>query len=127
MTNKLYFIAEGGTYQEVPPSDYGALEYGSPTLAFMYAKLNCDTVEHLTVVYEGKPMHLFFDEEGLASPKRPNDRASALAGNRHLRGQRMQKFRYDDLTKTPPPAIATLLATGMLIVGDALLWTGEME
>jgi hypothetical protein len=125
--NKLYFISQGGTYEEVPPSDYGKLEYGSPTLAFMYAKLGCDTVEHLTVMFEEKPHHLFFDENGLMSPARPNDRASAIAGNRYLRGARMAKLRYNDMTKEPPPAIVTLLATGMLIVGDALLWTGEME
>jgi hypothetical protein len=127
MTNKLYLIREAGTYQEVPAEEYGELQYGSPTLDYMYRVLGCDTVEHLTVILDGKPMHLFFDENGIASPKKPNERATAIAGNRILRGPRLEKFRYNDLTEEPPPAIAVLLATGMLIVGDALLWTGEME
>lgn len=127
MPNKLILIREGGTYQEVPPEEYGELEYGSPKLDVMYRLLNCDTVEHLSVLFGDTPMHLLFDENGLMSPRRPNDRASAIAGNRHLRGARMTKFRYNDLAATPPPALATLLATGMMIVGDALLWTGEME
>jgi hypothetical protein len=127
MTNKLYLISEGGTYQEVPPEQYGKLEYGAPTLDYMYKAIGCDTIEHLSVLFEDKVHHLFFDENGLASDKKPNARASAIAGNRQLRGVRLNKLRYNDLTKEPPHPLTTMQSTGLLIVGDALLWTGDME
>lgn len=128
MTNKLYLISQGGTYQEVPPETYGKLEYGSPTLDYMYKAIGCDTIEHLSVLLDDKVHHLFFDENGLVdSTKKPNARASAIAGNRHLRGVRMSKMRYNDLTQEPPHPLTTMQSTGMMIVGDALLWTGDME
>jgi hypothetical protein len=126
--NKLYLLNQDGTFQEVPSSEYGALEYGSPTFDYMRPVLKCQTIEHLSALFAGHVVHLFFDEEGLFDKtKLPNDRASAVAGNRRLRGPRLERLRYDDLTVTPPPAIATLLATDMLIVGNAFMWTGEME
>jgi hypothetical protein len=125
--HKLYLLNQDGTYQEVPSTEYGKLEYGSPTLEYMRGPLKCRTVEHLSCILDGKVAHMFFDEEGLLdATKKPNDRASAIAGNRYLRG-RLEKLRYNDLTQEPPPPLAVLLATGMLIVGNAFIWTGEME
>jgi hypothetical protein len=126
--NKLILIPVEGAPREVPPEEYGALEYGSPKLKYMYGAIDCSTIEHLSVLFNGAVAHLFFDEEGLLNAaKLPNDRASAIAANRRLRGARLEKFRYNDMAVEPPSAFATLMATDVLIVGDALLWTGEME
>ena len=125
--HKLYLLNQDGTSQEVPSTEYGALEYGSPTFDYMRPILKCETIEHLSCLLDGHVVHMFFDEEGLLDKsKLPNDRASAIAGNRYLRG-RLEKLRYNDLTQEPPPPLAVLLATGMLIVGNAFIWTGEME
>jgi hypothetical protein len=126
--HKLYLLNQDGTYQEVPSTQYGKLEYGSPSFDYMRGPLACQTIEHLSCLFDGHVVHMFIDEEGLFdADKKPNDRASAIAGNRLLRGPRLERLRYNDLTQEPPPPLATLLATGMLIVGNAFIWTGEME
>lgn len=127
MNDKLYLITQKGEVREVPPEEYGALEHGAPSLEYMRRALNCSTIEHAATLFCGTVVHLFFDENGLFSSALPNDRASAILGNKRLRGMRLEKFRYNDLSTEPPPAIATLVATDMMIVGDCFMWVGELE
>ena len=132
MEPRLYFIKADGTTTEIPASEYGKLEYGSPSLEYMRPKIGCDTIEHLTVWYQGAPAHLFFDEEGLLGDRdqiKVNDKATALHANTMLRrgGPRATLFCYDDINTEPLPAAINFAAHGVLIVGNAFLWTGGME
>jgi hypothetical protein len=129
---KLFFIKADGTVEEVPASDFGSLEYGSPRFEYMRPKIGCDTIEHLSVWYQNKPAHLFFDEEGLLGDPEEvkiNAKATAIHANTVQRrsGPRAVLMSYNDINKEPLPAAMNFAAYGTLIVGNALLWTGDME
>lgn len=128
---KLYFLPADGPAIEILPEAYGELSYGAPSFDFMRPRIKCDVIEHVSVRYQGKEAHLFCDEESLLKDDGlvPNDRATALTANAQLdRHPQGRVLAYHDVTK-PPPTIAAnyWFNTRALIVGNAFLWTGDME
>ena len=85
--------------------------------------------QHLNVKYQGEHAHLFFDEEGLLKARQiPNDRASAIHANSHLARTRGLCLSYNNVLEAPPlPALFYFATMGALIIGNAYLWTGDME
>jgi hypothetical protein len=128
---KLFLLQTNEPPKEIPESEYGALSYGGPSFDYMRKGIGADMIEHLTVWYQDQRAHLFFDEEGLLKdPKQPvNARATALHANSILKrsGKRGEQVSYNDLNAAPPDPLVLYVALGVLIVGTAYLWTGEIE
>src|SRR5262245_43237474 len=129
---KLYLIPFDND-RPIEEIDPGPLTDGCPSFDLMRSVLDCDTIEHVGARYQGANVHLFCDEEGLLKDQpQANDRATALQVT-HLRFDvpRLVDARvvaYNNLNDAPPMNAAVAHALyGCLIVGDAMLWTGELE
>jgi hypothetical protein len=127
MKPKLYHIRTNEQVEEIPPEDYGKLEYKCPSFSFMKERLGYSPIEHVTVLYQGKPAHMFVDEEFLLRDEEPefNAKATRLYQNASLeRYTHTDLFTYNDVNEPPGDVFMEGLN---VILGDVMLWTGEIE
>lgn len=98
----------------------------APSYVSMKKFIECETLEHVSVLFDGKPAHLFVDEDGSTKELPVNERASAIYAN--VLRSRYGLPTYDDMTKTPPSHVKTMLEFGrpIVILGRAVLWTGNL-
>jgi hypothetical protein len=82
-------------------------------------------VEHVSVLFNGKPAHMYVDEDGLSKTLPFNRKATRIYANLSLRNSGLPT--YDDLTKQPPRGVVCIGPHTLAIVGRALLWTGRVS
>lgn len=130
--SKLHLIPvmEDVTTIDVPQTH---LEYGDENWEQMRKFIGEEFMEHVSVWFDGKPAHMFVDENGLAKALHMNPKGTRVYWNNTFRREtNMPELQYNDLTKTPfpPPPLKIInkwRLEGFLIVGPAALWEGEME
>jgi hypothetical protein len=83
------------------------------------------TVEHVSVLWQGKHCHMFVDEDGRAKGLPRNDKASRIYYNYTWEREHKTRFIYDNLHK--PGLVIGDESPGFDIVGTAVLWEGDME
>lgn len=112
----------------VASEDYaGPVEYRAPPFAEMRHRLRCDTVEHVSVLWKGRPCHMFVDEDGRAKELPRNERATRVYYNATLRRRGETAYLYDDLSSPANRLPRGFEDPGFYIVGAALLWEGDLE
>jgi hypothetical protein len=132
---QLFLINTDDTVVEILPSEYGKLEFRCPAFNFIKKKINIHEdehflVEHVTVLYQDKPCHMFVDEEGHIRSDhklKPNPKATRLYWNNSYKRLAMYPAIYHDIFN---PAVLTQNGCMRLehwIAGPAVLWTGDME
>lgn len=128
---KLLLIPAIGPVVEIPASEYGELLYSCPCFNFMAQKLEVSHVEHVSVLFNNKHCHMFVDEVGLIRGLPVNPRATRIYYNNTFKREGLATLVYEDLAANPQlPVGSHAQITGLitnLIVGPALLWTGDME
>lgn len=78
--------------------------------------------EHVTILYNGRRCHMFVDENGRFKNLSINPKATLLYQN--IINERHKKPVYNDVMIWEPPYH---LDQNLLIVGNALFWTGELQ
>src|SRR4029077_12919778 len=123
----LHVIFPDGKVESAPWK--GKLECKAPPLDKMYELIGLSCVEHVSVLFAGKRMHMFVDEEFRLKNPVPkfNWKASALYANWALYQQSATAFLYGDLTAEPALTPEGYIDNGLDIHGVALLWEGELK
>lgn len=106
----------------------GTLEFGTPAWSFMRQLVEIkenESLEHVSVLWQGKQAHMFVDEEGRLHNKPRNEKATRIYYNNKVFFTDKNKI-YDDLSKDPKTDRIEELE-GFDIVGTAVLWEGDME
>jgi len=132
---KFHVIDEQG---HVQTADWtGPTEYGCPRFKHIKYELGFKPeapLEHVSVLWLGKPAHMFVDEIGLLTGRELNPKATRIYWNNTLSRHGRKSLIYNDLTADP--AVNQMVDTAVLeglglleavIVGPAFLWEGEME
>jgi hypothetical protein len=113
----------------------GPLEYKCVPFADLRKMLGMeghDLIEHVSVLWQGKPHHMFVDEEGRLRGKPLNPIATRIYWNATLQRRGKADLIFDDLTANfllKPAQLRTLPVelADAYIVGPAILWEGDME
>jgi hypothetical protein len=107
----------------------GKLQYGTPPFAKMYPLIGCDQIEHVSVLFQGRRMHMFVDENGWIShpQKRFNWKASAIYANWRFYNEGFTHFVYSDFSAEPLACEDCYVRNQLCIAGTALLWEGDMK
>lgn len=116
----------------------GRLEHGWPSFKDIRSRLMFEPnalLEHVSVLWKGRPAHMFVDEMGLITqpPRQVNPRASRIYWNATLNRFKYTALLYNDLTLDykVPRSYSLLLNELELadspIVGPAFLWEGVLN
>jgi hypothetical protein len=128
----LHVIKPDGTFTS---EDYvGELVSGTPAWAHLRKLIGLkenDLVEHVSVLWKGEQAHMLVDEEGIRHNLTPNVRATRIYYNNMLnRAELTKPLVYNDLNVDPTLSVSewqTFYQPGYQIVGNAVLWEGDME
>lgn len=114
--SKLYTIETDGSFleQDVP---------SPPPWNYIKGVIGCRTMEHVAVLFNGKPAHMYVDEDGISKELSINLRASRIYSNVTLR--RAGLPTYDDLTEPLPGGLVSVGSRELKVVGRVVLWTGN--
>lgn len=105
----------------------GELEYLAPSFKEMYKILNCSTIEHVDVLFKGRPCHMFVDEDGRAHGLTRNELATRIYYNATFEREGKLALITDRLEVPEGRLRAGVETPGFDIVGPALLWEGDLE
>lgn len=88
--------------------------------------------EHVSILLDGQRAHLFVDDNGRAFNLEPNVRASIMYANNSLKKIGRQPYSLEHLLSEEKKLaswddIQFILDNSLIIVGPALLWTGELS
>ena len=130
---KLHVISTEGF---VSSQDYkGALVNGAPHFSLIKELIGGGYVEHVNVLWKGKPAHLFVDEDGHFKKLKFNAKATRIYWNNSFRKMHLQAWEYDNLSikaqfaqTLPMPDVAKrFIESAAPILGIAVLWEGKFE
>lgn len=138
---QLYFIPAAGDIRggksllPLPPVNLLRDTDDEPTHEEIMAELSPPSGiwEHVSILADGNRMHLFCDDNGLAFKLPPNLRASLLYANATLKMSEREPYSLDHILTSSEASRFCRFADYQLmsqrdlfVVGDCLLWTGEM-
>lgn len=88
--------------------------------------------EHVSILLDGKHAHLFVDDNGRAMQLEPNVRASIMYANNSLKKIGRQPYSLEHLLSEEKKLASEedvwfILDNSLIIVGPALLWTGDLS
>lgn len=116
----------------------GGLEYGCIPYDRIRELLSYKEIDHVSVIWRGRPAHMFVDELGLMHELQVNPKATRIYMNATFRREGLHDFVYEDLERSPMFGDSTDFAKNLqarvlvysfrsMIVGRALLWEGGLE
>lgn len=124
---KLHLIEVDGTVKTQEWA--GELEFSCPPFHLMRPMIGLgayESLEHVSVLWQGKRAHMFVDEEGLRKGLLRNERATRIYYNATLARRRSTNWIYSDMAVDPKQQRIDE-EPGFFIVGPALLWEGDMD
>lgn len=114
----------------------GELENACIPVSRVRELLSIQHIEHVYVIWKGRPAHLFLDELGYLHELQVNPKATRIYMNATLRREGLHDYLYEDLAASPMFKVVDLqdsirarilIHAAKMVLGRALLWEGGYE